>query len=271
MRSALERGEAGGLQHDRVAGRQRRRDLPDRHQEREVPGDDLPADADRLAVDEVVGEGRKGDLRHRFERLEVGQLGEMAEVQQPDGNVHQVRLAPRAAAVVHLQVGQLLFVLLKRVDNLVQDAGAFAGGHLRPRPLIEGQAGRANGIAGVFSIRLDDVCQNLAGGRVVDRFVLLGVAGSPLAADVEIVVRGAVRLFVCHHVPPPSDACASLDDAMRYEHSIHPRSGRVNCFAGQDLQLEARSARSRGNGRLRRPRSSRIIRYASTIVIRLRG
>ena len=42
-----ERRRLGGLEHDRVAGRQRRRDLPGRHQQREVPRDDLPGHAER--------------------------------------------------------------------------------------------------------------------------------------------------------------------------------------------------------------------------------
>ncbi len=45
-----ERGQRrvfGRLQHHRVAGGQRRRDLPGQHQQREVPRDDLAADADR--------------------------------------------------------------------------------------------------------------------------------------------------------------------------------------------------------------------------------
>ena len=43
-----ERRLLGGLEHDRHAGRQRRAELPGRHQQREVPRDDLPDDADRL-------------------------------------------------------------------------------------------------------------------------------------------------------------------------------------------------------------------------------
>ena len=48
----------GGLQHDRAAGGERRGDLPGRHQQREVPGHDLGADADRLA--QRVDRGRRG-------------------------------------------------------------------------------------------------------------------------------------------------------------------------------------------------------------------
>ena len=46
----------GGLEHDRVPGRERRRDLPGEHQKREVPRDDLAGDAERprLTVREGV-------------------------------------------------------------------------------------------------------------------------------------------------------------------------------------------------------------------------
>ena len=45
--SARERRRLGRLQHDRVPARERRRDLPREHQEREVPRDDLRRHAER--------------------------------------------------------------------------------------------------------------------------------------------------------------------------------------------------------------------------------
>jgi hypothetical protein len=53
----------GGLQHHAVAGRQRRGQLPRRHQDREVPGDDLPDHAERLV--EVIGHGVVVELGQR--------------------------------------------------------------------------------------------------------------------------------------------------------------------------------------------------------------
>ncbi len=54
----------GGLQHDRAARRQRRPELPGGHQQREVPGDDLPAHADRFAAGVAVHvRGRDGQHR----------------------------------------------------------------------------------------------------------------------------------------------------------------------------------------------------------------
>ena len=45
-----QRGGLGRLEHDRVAGGQRRGDLPRQHQQREVPRDDLAGDAERPRV-----------------------------------------------------------------------------------------------------------------------------------------------------------------------------------------------------------------------------
>ena len=49
-----ERGELGGLQHHRVAERERRRDLPGQHQQRKIPRNDLADDADRAVVGEFA-------------------------------------------------------------------------------------------------------------------------------------------------------------------------------------------------------------------------
>src|SRR5439155_19635878 len=48
-----QRGVARGLEDRGIAGREGRGDLPARHEDREVPGDDEPDDADRLAQGEV--------------------------------------------------------------------------------------------------------------------------------------------------------------------------------------------------------------------------
>ena len=58
-RSAVSGVCSAGFSTHGVAARERRPELPRRHQEREVPRDDLPAHADRLAQ-RVVEEGRVG-------------------------------------------------------------------------------------------------------------------------------------------------------------------------------------------------------------------
>jgi len=53
----------GRLQHDAVARGESRSDLPDRHQHREVPRNDLADHAERLVV--MIGDGGVVDLRQR--------------------------------------------------------------------------------------------------------------------------------------------------------------------------------------------------------------
>ena len=48
-----ERRELGGLEHQRVAARERRRDLPREHEQGEIPRDDLADHADRLVAGEL--------------------------------------------------------------------------------------------------------------------------------------------------------------------------------------------------------------------------
>ena len=61
-----ERRLLGRLEHDRAAGRERRRHLPRRHHQREVPRHDLADDADRLA--QRVGVPVAGHARDRWSR-----------------------------------------------------------------------------------------------------------------------------------------------------------------------------------------------------------
>ena len=67
----------GRLEHDGVAGGQRRGELPGGHQQREVPRDDLADDAERLV--EVVGDGVVVELA-RCALLGADRAGEVAEV-----------------------------------------------------------------------------------------------------------------------------------------------------------------------------------------------
>ena len=90
------RGLLGGLEDDRVAGGQRRGELPDGHQDREVPRDDLADDAERLV--EVVGDRVVVDLRQRA-LLRADGAGEVAEVVDGQRDVGGQRLAYRLAVV----------------------------------------------------------------------------------------------------------------------------------------------------------------------------
>ena len=83
-----ERRGLGRLEHDGVAGGERRRDLPRQHEQREVPRDDLRRDAERARV---RAEARVLEL--------VGPAGVVEEVRRDQRDVDVARLLDRLAVV----------------------------------------------------------------------------------------------------------------------------------------------------------------------------
>ena len=124
------RGVVGGLQHDGVAGRDRGRELPDRHHHRVVPRRHLADDADRLAADEarVVGHVLAGRLA-----LEVAS-GTREESHLVDHDVDLVGDDPaaRLAGVLHLDVGEFLGAVGHGIREPPQRERALR--RRRPRP-----------------------------------------------------------------------------------------------------------------------------------------
>src|SRR5581483_6923353 len=118
-----ERGERslfGGFEDYNVAAGQGGRDLPRGHQKREVPRDDLSADADRLAQREVEhpGVGRIGitvDLG--------GPSGVVAEGLGRAGDIDVLRFEDRLAVVEGLEFGEFLGVFFDELGDLEQVAG----------------------------------------------------------------------------------------------------------------------------------------------------
>ena len=111
------------LEHDRVPGRERRPDLPDRHPHRVVPGADLADDADRLAPDEA--RVRAGVLVGGL-ALEVPDAGrEEAQVVRGE---REVRLAPELVGrpgLERLEPGELVGVAVEEVAEAVHDRDAL--------------------------------------------------------------------------------------------------------------------------------------------------
>ena len=119
----------GGLHHDRVAAGQGRAPLPGEHQQREVPGDDLADDADRLAqrVRKEVAANRDGPAFDLVgpARIVAQGVGDAAHV--------ALRVGDRLAAVERLERGQLVGVLLDQVGQLEEQPAAIGGVHRAPR------------------------------------------------------------------------------------------------------------------------------------------
>ena len=119
----------GRLQDDAVAGGKRRCKLPDRHQDREVPGDDLADDAERLM--EVIGDGVVVDLADPA-FLGADRGGEIAEMVDGKRHVGRHGFADRLAVVPGFGLGQKLEIVFHRLCDLDEDDGAFGSARAAP-------------------------------------------------------------------------------------------------------------------------------------------
>ena len=174
------------LEHHAVARANRRGQLPGRHQDGEVPRNDLAHHAQRLL--DVVRHGVLVDVGEGA-FLRAHAACKVAEVVHGERDVGVQRLADRLAVVHGFGIGQQLQVLLNAVGNFQQDVAARGGVGLAP--------GIGSGVGGVQ--RQLDVFGGGAGGLGVDLAVdgrdhievLALDRGHKLAAD-EVVVLGLV-------------------------------------------------------------------------------
>ena len=142
-----------GLDHHRAARAEGGGELPGRHQQRVVPGNDLAGHPERLLHghrDRVVGD---------VQDLAVQLGGEPAVILEARGHVGDVELGlhDRLARVQGLELGQLRQLLPDLLREAQQDAAAFLAGDVAPAAL-ERAPGRAHraidvGRAGVRDAR----------------------------------------------------------------------------------------------------------------------
>ncbi len=171
------------LQHDGAAGGERGRQLPCRHQQRVVPGDDLRADPDRLL--QRVREQRAADrIRAAGDRADDGR--EEAEVL---GGAGDLRLdgRDRLADVARLELGQLGAVCLDRVGEGLEQARALGRRRATPGAVERG----AGGLDRTVDVRLAGhrgPAERVAGGGLDQVPKLAGGGLGDLAADEEPVI-----------------------------------------------------------------------------------
>ena len=107
------------LQNHGVAGRQRRRDLPGEHEQREVPRNDLPAHPDRLGPRKLAVDQR-------------GPTGVMIEMAGDQRNVDVARLADRLAVVDRFQNREKALPLLHMARERIEMLRPLEAGKRRP-------------------------------------------------------------------------------------------------------------------------------------------
>jgi hypothetical protein len=117
-------------------------------------------------------------------------------------------VADRLAVVERLERGEFVDLGLDQVGELQHQPAPLAGVHPRPRPLVEGFAGRPHGGVHVGGVPLGDLRDHLLGGRI-DRGEGLAAPGRrPLPVDEQLGLpdlrRGrAARSRGCGHASGP--------------------------------------------------------------------
>ena len=166
-----ERRRLRRLQDGRVAGGEGRRELPRRHQHREVPWDHLSGHADRLRV--AAGE-RVVELVRPARVVE--------EVRGGERQVDVARLLDRLAAVHRLQDRELAGALLERAGDPVQVLRPLAAGDVAPAGL-ERVARRGHRELDVLGTGFRHLGEDLFGGRIDRRHVLAALRLDELPTD----------------------------------------------------------------------------------------
>ncbi len=181
-----QRGEFGRLEHDRIAGGKGRGDLPGQHQQREVPGDDLAADA----IGDGVGE---------FAAQVLGPAGVMVEMAGYQRDIDVAAFADRLAVVHALEHREQPAVLLDGTGDGVEILAALVAG--QGAPGFEGGAGGFYCSINVLGGAIGDGSQRCAGGGIVGREGLarLGPFTTDEVAELAVVAvepgNGLVRAF----------------------------------------------------------------------------
>src|SRR5829696_7478400 len=179
-----DRGGVARLEDDRVAGRERRGELPDGHHERVVPGGDLGADPDRLAPDH---RGVPGHVLAGGQPVEHARgAGEEADLVDRRRHLLVHGELERLAGVLALQPDQFLGPVLEGVGDLQQGPAALGGGGVAP--LLEAALGRLHGRVDVGLARSRDLGELLAGGGV-DQGGGAPVGRVPVPAPDEVLQR----------------------------------------------------------------------------------
>ena len=172
----------GGFEHHRVAHRERRREFPGAHQQREIPRGHLPDDPKRR------------DLPARRDVVEfVRPTGVVEKMRRRHGHVEVARFLDGLAAVERLRDGKLARAILQKPRDTVEIFGAFAAGHLAPDAIV---GALRRGISGIDigRTRERDLRELLLVGRINGVEILTALWGNELSVDKQLVARLQFRI-----------------------------------------------------------------------------
>ena len=173
-----------GFEDHGASRRQRRRQLPGRHQKREVPRNNLTNDPDGLAQ-----RVRKILTRHGQRNRRAGQLGRPAGhvTEHVDGerNVGHPGNPDGLAIIERLEFGELFEVGFDQIGQFPKKSAALSRPDLRPRAVVKRPPRSSDRKIDVLAVGLGDFCDHHPGGRVIDRECLVRYGIDELAVDHE--------------------------------------------------------------------------------------
>jgi len=192
----LERARGGVLRRlddHRVAGRERRRQLPRQQQERRVPRDDRRDDAERLVARVVEGVGFVGGDDRALDLV-----GEAAEVVVPLRHVRGLRahLGVELAVVANFDFREVAGTLRDQIAQRAQQRAPARGGHPRPVTGTERRVRRPNRAVDIVGPGAWDGRPGSAGERILRFERRPGGRVRPPAVDVHLIVS---EVCGCRH------------------------------------------------------------------------
>ena len=172
-----QRRRLGGLEYDRASARQRRRDFPRGHEQREIPRNHLPRDAQR----------RRAFAGQRvFEFVRPSRV--IKEMRRRQRHIDIARFANRLAAIHRFDHRELARAILDHPRDAIDIFAALLRGHLRP-DFVVCLAGRVHRSVNIFLRRQSDLGQLLLVRRV-DRLEIFALGRRrELAVDEQVILR----------------------------------------------------------------------------------
>src|SRR5262249_3853118 len=236
----LERGQRrllGWLEHHRVAHGKRRRDLPQRHKDREIPRHDGANYAERLV------DGKGETVARLWPDLAIDPVERLGVVRQRADRLRNVdveRILDRLADIKALEHGKPLGIALDKLGKRKENALLLAVMKASPTSVLEGAPRRGYSLIDIGDIALGDLIDHRAVAR---RYIVEGAAG-------DACLKAPVDHRPVRQINRPGDI---LEMRKRRHGSLTrtcvPRNARASSMAsGASLMLVCLSQPGRSGG-----------------------
>ncbi len=170
-----------GLENDGVARGERRGNLPDDDQKRDVPRHDRGYHPERFAAQNTRGRDRSDLGSGLFELVGLREVGDIPELADRQAQMQGSGDANCRAVLAGLQGRQLLEAFLQTIGDRVQQCGALLRRSTPPLPRLVRGLGRGNGTVDIIRPALGDGCHQLVRRGAADLVLLGGI--DPFSVD----------------------------------------------------------------------------------------